>query len=129
MLSLATMGINMMEELEPVCCHWKFLSVKLVIFFTFWQQLLLALLRDRGALDSLAEKNAMENTLICVEMLVMSCAHLRVWPPSDSEIVLAHIAHRQGASCTIPRSSPPTPPMVGALNFADVLRQMRSVSR
>jgi len=104
--ALTTLGVNMMEDLKPLHGHYKFLSVKLVIFFTFWQGLALMGLERLGALQPMVDQTlhwrspkevstSLQNWLICIEMLIASLLHFPVWPPTDYLIVLAHLEMRR----------------------------------
>eukprot|EP00931_Biecheleriopsis_adriatica_P039421 TRINITY_DN22543_c0_g1_i1.p1 TRINITY_DN22543_c0_g1~~TRINITY_DN22543_c0_g1_i1.p1 ORF type:complete len:469 (+),score=63.96 TRINITY_DN22543_c0_g1_i1:47-1453(+) len=99
---LAELAVNMYHELKFLRPHGKFLSVKLVVFATFWQHLILQSLGSAGALEGLAtyieawrsheEVTAgFTNFLICCEMLFAAGAHLWVYPPQDSLTVLARL--------------------------------------
>mmetsp|Transcript_53594 Transcript_53594/g.120851 ORF Transcript_53594/g.120851 Transcript_53594/m.120851 type:complete len:413 (-) Transcript_53594:62-1300(-) len=134
--ALTTLGINMMEELKPIHCERKFLSVKLVIFFTFWQGLLLKILESVGVLDSLAEKevkwstpkevsSAIQNLLICIEMMVASVLHLWVWPPVDSLIIVASLEMQIHSE----RAEPPSNPGAAVVDLRDIVGLWRNVRR
>eukprot|EP00931_Biecheleriopsis_adriatica_P046939 TRINITY_DN27016_c1_g1_i1.p1 TRINITY_DN27016_c1_g1~~TRINITY_DN27016_c1_g1_i1.p1 ORF type:complete len:489 (+),score=83.97 TRINITY_DN27016_c1_g1_i1:81-1469(+) len=102
---MTTLAINMLQELEPLRPHAKFLSVKLVIFFTFWQEILLQGLCAWGVLEPLVTvthnmetshdvSKSLQNFLICIEMAVVSVYHFRVWPAHDFLQVEAHLLLR-----------------------------------
>jgi len=63
----------------------KFLVVKLVVFATFWQNILLGIIRRLGLFDDDGEFSALdveaqiENWIVCVEMLIIACAHHRIF--------------------------------------------------
>ena len=69
------------ELLEPYRPLPKFLCIKAVIFFSFWQGIALSFLQNvgviRGSGDLSAEDYAMmlQNVLVCFEMLIASFAH------------------------------------------------------
>ena len=81
------------DKLKAINPLRKFLCIKLVVFFTFWQEVLIALLVHAGAIDSarfmLADwtntelANGVDNFVICFEMLIFSIAHIFVFPPDD----------------------------------------------
>jgi hypothetical protein len=57
----------------------KFLAVKSVVFLSFWQGLLLALLSDLNVIDELGP-TFIQNVLICFEMLIASIYHHYAFP-------------------------------------------------
>lgn len=73
------------KELAPIAPWAKFLCVKLVVFFSYWQGLLLSLLASFGMLpggtwnrDHFTSKdvqNNLQNFIICIEMLFFALAH------------------------------------------------------
>lgn len=102
-LSLAELAVNMKEELAPMRPYGKFLSVKLVVFFTFWQGLLLTLLTRWDGFSLLAQENeevllydVLNNFLICVEMMLASLYHYRVFPAHDYLTLLAQLRYGYG---------------------------------
>jgi hypothetical protein len=74
------------ELLEPFQPLPKFLCIKGVIFFCYWQGILLLLLENLGFLGSTEEmsskdlSNMYQNTLVCLEMVVASFAHSFAFP-------------------------------------------------
>ena len=76
------------EELEPFHPMAKFLSVKLVVFFTFWQGIALALAVKYSLITDNRSDNmstgqvqvAINSTLICIEMFIASLAHKCTFP-------------------------------------------------
>lgn len=102
---LAELAANMMEELNGLRPFGKFLSVKLIVFATFWQGLGLAGLKKAGVFKHLVSDDggwpwssedevciAAINFLISVEMFAFSVCHFRVFPVEDSLTVLARLA-------------------------------------
>jgi len=73
------------KELAPIRPLPKFLCVKLVVFFSYWQGMLLSVLAFVGVLkdstwnneqfSSKDVQNNVQNFLICIEMLFFSIAH------------------------------------------------------
>mmetsp|Transcript_33103 Transcript_33103/g.87531 ORF Transcript_33103/g.87531 Transcript_33103/m.87531 type:complete len:496 (+) Transcript_33103:71-1558(+) len=100
-LSLAELAVNLKEELAPLRPYGKFLSVKMVVFFTFWQGLLLTGLVRANAFNFLVNdadeemlvKEVINNFLICVEMFVASVYHYRIFPSHDYLTVLAQLRY------------------------------------
>jgi len=70
------------EKIRPL---WKFLSVKLVVFMTFWQSVFIALLIEVSIVQSTASysteqiSGGIQDFLICFEMFVAACLHIAVW--------------------------------------------------
>lgn len=70
---------NDIERYRPLL---KFFAVKFVVFFSFWQDILLAILESTGGLSTSRDISShslriqIHNTLICVEMLIASIIHL-----------------------------------------------------
>jgi Organic solute transporter Ostalpha len=77
------------RELEPVKPVPKFLVVKSVVFFTFWQSVLLAILTKVGVLHetpSYSEENivtGIQDLLVCIEMFFAAIAHHYAFAPRD----------------------------------------------
>jgi len=100
-LSLAELAVNLKEELAPLRPYGKFLSVKMVVFFTFWQGMILSGLTRCGAFGFLAHdqgeadlvKEVISNFLICFEMMVATWYHYQVFPSHDYLLVLAHLRY------------------------------------
>jgi len=74
------------NELKPFSPMGKFLCVKAVIFFSFWQGITIAVLNYFGlipSIGSLTEDNvgdALQDFIICVEMFIISIVHHFVFP-------------------------------------------------
>jgi len=79
----------MYENIKKMNPLAKFLSVKLVIFFTFWQSMIIAFFIDFNYLhathDYTGEQVAsgIQDFLICIEMFVASLAHIWVFPTDE----------------------------------------------
>jgi hypothetical protein len=73
------------EDLQMYNPVPKFLVVKLVVFATFWQNILLGIIRrlgffdDDGEFSSLDVEAQIENWIVCVEMLVIAFMHHRIF--------------------------------------------------
>jgi len=103
--SLAELAINVREEIADLKPYGKFLSVKFVVFFAFWQKMVLQGLQRLGAFQEFenarrcSESCAVEviqNTLICIEMLAASIIHFYVFPPHDYLRLLARHLYQHG---------------------------------
>jgi len=70
------------DLLEPFNPLLKFVLVKSVVFLTFWQSILCAALVSRGALEDGEDGRALQNVLICCEMIVASIMMLYAFPSS-----------------------------------------------
>jgi len=92
------------DELEPIRPFGKFMSVKLIVFFSFWQSVAVALLvhyeviKDNPAwteytIDDVA--TGIQDFLICIEMFLAALAHKWVFSYKD------YITDRnsEGANC------------------------------
>eukprot|EP00551_Chaetoceros_affinis_P006853 CAMPEP_0203677598 /NCGR_PEP_ID=MMETSP0090-20130426/28751_1 /ASSEMBLY_ACC=CAM_ASM_001088 /TAXON_ID=426623 /ORGANISM="Chaetoceros affinis, Strain CCMP159" /LENGTH=492 /DNA_ID=CAMNT_0050544531 /DNA_START=65 /DNA_END=1543 /DNA_ORIENTATION=+ len=68
---------------KPVNWHplGKFLCIKGVVFFTWWQGVLIAVLKDKGLISDIGDwakedvANGLQDYLICVEMFCFAIAH------------------------------------------------------
>ena len=70
------------DLLEPFKPLLKFVLVKSVIFLTFWQSILCAALVSNGDLPTGEDGRALQNVLICCEMIIASLMMLRAFPAS-----------------------------------------------
>jgi len=70
------------EELKWVDPWPKFMCIKGVVFATFWQGFIISLCAQVGFLDQQAAF-ALQDFLICVEMLLASLAHYYIFPPNQ----------------------------------------------
>lgn len=117
-LGLATLAINVREEIGLLRPYGKFLSVKFVVFFAFWQGLLLSALRraqlfrlfelEGRHCDAECARTVVQNFLICVEMLVASIVHFYVFPTHDYLRLLAQ--HRMKESSDVSEKALTMPP-------------------
>jgi len=85
--SLVWFYIIMKEPLTPFGPIYKFLSVKLVVFATFWQGIGLSVLAYFGIIHNGKDFNVgqietgMQDFLVCLEMFLASVAHFYAFPP------------------------------------------------
>ncbi|WZN64881.1 subunit alpha of organic solute transporter [Chloropicon roscoffensis] len=68
---------DLLRPYKPVV---KFVLIKGVIFFTFWQGFVLSLLVSCGVISTAEEANEIQNCLICVEMFAASVGTLYAFP-------------------------------------------------
>jgi hypothetical protein len=144
--ALATLAVNMMEDLKHIRPEAKFLSVKMVVFFTFWQGLLLQFLARQGCLRALVDlehnwwdqktvATGFQNLLTCIEMLIVSIAHFWIWPSYDYLTILAHL-HVEPESLEImpeeisrprPTQMPKRDVVTSLANFSDIIVTLQGV--
>lgn len=73
---------DVIEKYEPL---YKFLSIKVLIFFIFWQSLIITVLYYFNFLpllfdwDSNRSSVTLENILVCAEMFIISITHLWIY--------------------------------------------------
>lgn len=83
------------HELRAINPFWKFVVVKAVVFMSFWQGLVLSGMARGGMITSYMDysKNdiasGIQNLLICIEMAVISVAHMWVFSYKDMEIIVS----------------------------------------
>jgi len=81
MYCLILFYVRMKEELAPLRPIPKFLCVKAVVFFTFWQSVLIAGLAQMGVLHDTRNftqaeiVGALQDFIVCLEMLFAALAH------------------------------------------------------
>ena len=87
----------MNRELAPLRPFYKFVSVKAVVFFSFWQSMAIAVLVKTGVIstndqawasdyDAAALANAIQAFCICIEMFFAAIAHAYAFPPEEYNI-------------------------------------------
>lgn len=82
---LATFYSALKSKLKPFEPVGKFLCIKFVIFFAFWQSLLitgmvhLGWIQSSGGFSANTISTELQDFLICAEMLVVSVAHLQTF--------------------------------------------------
>ena len=84
----------MYRELAPLNPFWKFVSVKAVVFFSFWQSMAFAVLVKTGVIsvndqtwasdyDAATLANSIQAFCICIEMFFAAIAHSYAFPPEE----------------------------------------------
>jgi len=83
------------NELGPIRPVGKFLSVKAVVFFTWWQSFMIAIVSQMGLIPSYTDTDGkteltsedvakgLQDYLICIEMFVGAIVHTFVFPHTD----------------------------------------------
>jgi len=75
-----------LKKIKPLA---KFLAIKLVVFFTFWQSVLIAGLVELQFLNETQDytndqiAGGVQDFIICIEMLIAAIAHIWVFPPKE----------------------------------------------
>jgi len=125
--SLAELAVNVREEIALLRPYGKFLSVKFVVFFAFWQGLLLHGLKNLGAFAAfnvgcgeICAVTVIQNTLICMEMLAASLIHFYVFPPYDYLMLLAQNRMHHGEVSPASLGCPPT--VAEVVDVRDIFR-------
>ena len=87
--ALALFYMATKEDLAEFRPLWKFACVKAIVFFSFWQGVLISILGSVGAIPSNAEfpewevAGGIQDALICVEMLLIAIAMLWAFDYSE----------------------------------------------
>ena len=71
------------EDLAPIQPFWKFASIKLVVFFSFWQGLAISILIKIGLLTD--EDAWLQDLAICIEMFFAAYMLCVAFPSKDYE--------------------------------------------
>jgi len=77
------------DDLAPIKPLAKFISVKAVVFFTFWQSVFISVLVDINWLHATTElstdeiSTGLQDLIICFEMVVAAVVHLFIFPPKE----------------------------------------------
>lgn len=81
------------EQLQPIKPLPKFLCIKAVIFFSFWQGVLIGILSVAGVITSIGSwsqenvQTGLQDFLIVIEMFFISILHHRIFSHEDYHIV------------------------------------------
>lgn len=79
------------HDLAPTRPFYKFLCIKLVVFFTFWQSVFLSMLVAVDAITPTVtyttdqESYGIDDFVICIEMFFFAIAHWLAFPPREFE--------------------------------------------
>jgi len=80
--------VDIIAPLRPLA---KFMSVKLVVFFTFWQSVLIAFFVKIHFLTATADytsdevADGIQDFVICIEMFIAAIAHIYIFPHREFE--------------------------------------------
>ncbi|TMW55176.1 hypothetical protein Poli38472_013938 [Pythium oligandrum] len=122
------------EELAPIRPLPKFMAIKLVIFFTYWQSLMISLLETVGVISEKWEigcpncwdapkiASALNDFIICVEMLMFAIAHHYAFAIED-------FLNSAAASGAVPSSNVKAPLLANfmdAINVTDVSKDLKT---
>ncbi|KAI9357238.1 organic solute transporter Ostalpha-domain-containing protein [Zopfochytrium polystomum] len=81
------------HEIEEYKPFWKFVAVKFVVFFSFWQAIVLDMLDRFGAIKGTTALSAdntadlIQSFLVCIEMLVAALLHMKAFPHQDYQLL------------------------------------------
>ncbi|KAI8821484.1 organic solute transporter subunit alpha/Transmembrane protein, partial [Fimicolochytrium jonesii] len=90
MYGLFTFYIVIKDDVQEWRPLWKIIAVKFIVFFTFWQGLVLDGLISLGYLKSTSiyydtedEADMIKSFLVCIEMLVAAALHIKAFPYTE----------------------------------------------
>lgn len=111
MYSLVVFYTGYKRELAPMKPLAKFLSIKLVIFFSFFQSVLIAVALEIPAVEEMAKDKVgytkqeisrnIQNFLICFEMLLAAICHIFVYSNKPFKLDDSNTANRRDKSCCV----------------------------
>ena len=84
------------EALEPYNPVPKFLCIKGVLFFSFWQSVVIVILNKLGLISKITNEDVdseqmcsvIQNALICLEMSAAAIAHSYAFQPTPFELLV-----------------------------------------
>jgi hypothetical protein len=118
---LALLYLAASDLLKPIKPLPKFLCIKAVVFFTFWQSVLISLLEGMGIVHdtvSYSSENiaaGLQDFIICIEMFIAAIAFRMAFPVSD----FPQIEDKAGVS-----GGPVLHKLLKAANVADVVHEV-----
>jgi hypothetical protein len=80
LLALFMFYMGAHDLLAPFNPLLKFVLVKSVVFFTFWQGILIAILVGTGVIDNAEDGSNLQNLLVCLEMLPAAIGMFYAFP-------------------------------------------------
>lgn len=82
--SLMAFWVCLRNELAPFRVILKFLSVKMIVFFSYWQVLALKIISAFGFINK-SSLPVWQNTLLCIECVGFAVVHHYAFPATDYE--------------------------------------------
>ncbi|KAJ1561212.1 hypothetical protein HK405_004593 [Cladochytrium tenue] len=118
MYALILFYIVIHHEIAERKPFWKFVAVKFVVFFSFWQAIVLDVLDRAGALPSTTSLSAdstselIQSFLVCTEMLAATFIHMYAFPAQDYAQLLIKVSTspEKGDGCGDGSLGKPTQP-------------------
>lgn len=89
MYCLGLLYLATAKELAPIQPIPKFLSVKAIVFFTWWQGVLISILVSIGVIPTVAEYSpesvgkGIQEFIVCIEMLGFAIGHVYAFPAKE----------------------------------------------
>jgi hypothetical protein len=113
----------------------KFLSVKLIVFFVFWQSLFISTLSAFGWIQSSKTKDREElatgfsDFLICVEMAIMSVCHCIIYSASEHQYGFFVLQNTDDACEVRAVELDPSSAMIDVLLMQDLLQDLLRMAK
>ena len=97
--ALMLFWVYLNQDLQPYRVALKFISVKLIVFFSYWQSLFLSILGHFGVMSA-ENLSLSKNSLMCIETVGFSVLHWYAFPVSDyaSTVMFGFARLRLGAA-------------------------------
>ena len=89
--------IGASELLQPFNPLLKFVIVKTVVFLTFWQGIVISMVNSWGKIKTPEDGKALQNVMICFEMLMAGTGMLFAFPHKEYQIGGTATGFRAGA--------------------------------
>ncbi|KAJ3333550.1 hypothetical protein HDU76_006857 [Blyttiomyces sp. JEL0837] len=131
MYALIMFYIVVHHEIEEHKPFWKFVAVKFVVFFSFWQSIVIGILDSAGAIKGTADWNAdntaalIQSFLICFEMVIATFIHMKAFSHKDYR--LEKTISEDGES-TAPKTRV-MPALMDALSPMDIMKDITSAPK